>query len=134
VPPRFAVGGPEALRKRLADKTLRAEIAAAIENELGPGWESLYLGSSGGDGVFMVTARAVDKTNEEAVAEAKTVSGRTLTDYATSVGRDPVDAALDLIVRLEIGCMYFIIDEANIRKAIARPWISVGSDAASRAV
>jgi N-acyl-D-amino-acid deacylase len=45
-----------------------------------------------------------------------------------------VDAALDLIRRFDIGCMYFIIDESNIRKAVARPWISVGSDAASQAV
>ena len=30
--------------------------------------------------------------------------------------------------------MYFIIDEANIAKAAARPWISVGSDSASQAV
>ena len=29
--------------------------------------------------------------------------------------------------------MYFIIDEANIAKAISRPWIAVGSDAASQA-
>ena len=134
VPPRYAVGGPDALRARLADASVRAEIAAAISTELGAGWENLYLGSGGSDGVFMVTARPVDRSNEAAVAEAKAVAGRTLTDYATSVGRDPVDAALDLIRRLEIGCMYFIIDEANIRKAIARPWISVGSDAASQAV
>jgi N-acyl-D-amino-acid deacylase len=134
VPPRYAVGGPDALRARLADASMRAEIAQAIATELGAGWENLYLGSGGSDGVFMVEARPVDRSDESAAAEAKAVSGRTLTDYANSVGRNPVDAALDLIKRLDIGCMYFIIDEANIQKAIRRPWISVGSDAASTAV
>jgi N-acyl-D-amino-acid deacylase len=134
VPPRYAVGGPDALRAKLADSSIRNDIAAAIANELGAGWENLYLGSGGADGVFMVVARPVDKSDEAAVAEVGAVAGRTLTDYANAVGRDPVDAALDLIERFDIGCMYFIIDEANIRKAVARPWISVGSDAASQAV
>jgi N-acyl-D-amino-acid deacylase len=134
VPPRYAVGGPDALRARLSDASTRSEIAAAIGSEVGAGWENLYLGCGGGEGVFMVTARPVDKSSETAVAEAKAVAGRTIADYANSVGRDPIDTALDLVVRHDIGCMYFMIDEANIRKAIARPWISVGSDAASTAV
>jgi N-acyl-D-amino-acid deacylase len=134
VPPRYAVGGTDALRARLDDASVRSEIATAIRSEVGAGWENLFLGSGGGDGVFMVTARAADLSDAGAVAEAKAVAGRTITDYADSVGRDPVDAALELIRRFDIGCMYFIIDEANIRKAIARPWISVGSDAASQAV
>jgi N-acyl-D-aspartate/D-glutamate deacylase len=134
VPPRYAVGGTDALRARLDDASTRAEIASAIADEVGAGWENLYLGSGGGDGVFMVAVRAADRADEAAVTEAKTIAGRTLADYASSLGTDPVDAALALIRRFDIGCMYFIIDEANIRKAVARPWISVGSDAASQAV
>src|SRR5206468_301257 len=116
------------------DATTREEIAAAITSEVGAGWENLYLGSGGGDGVFMVTVRAADMTDADAVAEAKAIAGRTLKTYADSVCRDPVDAAVELMRRFDIGCMYFIIDEANIRKAIARPWISIGSDAASQTV
>ena len=134
VPPRYAVGGPDALRSRISDRSVRAEIAAAMATELGAGWENLYLGCGGGEGVFMVTARAANKSDEAAVSEANALAGRTLSDYAKSVGLDPVDAALALIQRFDIGCMYFMIDESNIRKAIARPWISVGSDAASTAV
>jgi N-acyl-D-amino-acid deacylase len=134
VPPRYAVGGTDALRARLDDASARKEIAEAIRSEVGAGWENLYLGSGGGDGVFMVTARAADTSDADAAAEAKAVAGQTIAAYASTAGLDPVDAALDLIRRFDIGCMYFIIDEANIRKAIARPWISVGSDAASQAV
>ncbi len=131
IPPRYATGGPDALRARLGERTVRAEIAAAIATDLGAGWENLYLGSGGSDGVFMVMARAVDPAD---AAEAKAISGRTLADYAKSVGSDPVDALLDLVRRFDIGCMYFIIDESNVRKAAARPWIAIGSDAASTAV
>jgi N-acyl-D-amino-acid deacylase len=134
VPPRYAVGGTDALRERLADDHVRKQIAEAIRSEVGAGWENLFLGSGGAEGVFMVSVRAADRSDHAAVAEARTIAGRTLADHATAVGSDPVDAALDLIRRFDIGCMYFIIDEANIRKAVARPWISVGSDAASQAV
>lgn len=133
VPPRYAVGGNEAMRARLADASIRKEIAEAIATELNAGWENLYLASGGAEGVFIAAAEAHDKSDEAAVAEMKAVAGRTLADYATSVGRDPVDAALDLIERAGVGCMYFIIDEENIAKAVARPWIAVGSDAASQA-
>jgi N-acyl-D-amino-acid deacylase len=133
VPPRYATGGAEALRNRLTDASVRKQIAEAIASELDAGWENLYLASGGAEGVFMTSVRAIDRTDDAAKAEARSLTGRTLSEYASSVGRDPIDAALDLLERMEIGCMYFIIDEANIAKAIARPWISVGSDAASQA-
>jgi N-acyl-D-amino-acid deacylase len=133
VPPRYAIGGPEALRRRLTDTSVRKEIANAIATELDAGWENLYLASGGAAGVYLASVRPIDRADEAAVAEASTLAGRTLHDHASSVGRDPVDAALDLLERMEIGCMYSIIDEANIAKAVARPWISVGSDAASQA-
>src|SRR5439155_20093406 len=64
VPPRYAVGGPDALRAKLDDASIRSEIAAAMATELEAGWENLYLGSGAGDGVFMVTARPVDKSDD----------------------------------------------------------------------
>jgi N-acyl-D-amino-acid deacylase len=133
VPPRYAMGGAEALRERLTDASARREIAHAMATELDAGWENLYLASGGAAGVYMTAVRPIDKADTAAVEEARVLTGRTLAEYASSVGREPIDAALDLLERMEIGCMYFIIDEANIAKAVARPWISVGSDAASQA-
>jgi N-acyl-D-amino-acid deacylase len=50
-------------------------------------------------------------------------------------GKDPIDTAMDLIAEDEsrIGTLYFIISEDNIRKELAKPWISFGSDEASQA-
>lgn len=134
VPPRFAMGGSDALRDRLRDRSTRALIAQAIATELGAGWENLYLASGGAEGVLIARAEAFDGADEAFVAELVAATGGTLADYANAIGRDPVDAALHLIEHTKgVGCMYFIIDEANIAKAIARPWIAVGSDAASLA-
>ncbi|MEN3273220.1 MAG: N-acyl-D-amino-acid deacylase [Actinomycetota bacterium] len=133
VPPRYAVGGAEVLRKRLDDTSVRAEITRAIATEIDCGWENLYLASGGAEGVYLASVRAIDRSNEAAVAESRTLRGRTLAEYASSIDREPIDVALDLIQRMEIGCMYFIIDETNIAKAFSRPWIAVGSDAASQA-
>jgi N-acyl-D-amino-acid deacylase len=132
VPPRYAMGGAEVLRKRLTDASVRKEIADAIATELDAGWENLYLASGGAEGVYMTAVRPLDRSDPAAAEEAASLTGRTLAEYASAIGRDPLDAALDLLERMEIGCMYFIIDEANIAKAVARPWISVGSDAASQ--
>ena len=134
IPPRYASGGPEAVRKRLADASTRKEIAEAIATEINAGWENLYLACGGAGGVFMAGGRPVDPKDEAAASLAEQVKGRTLEDYAVSIGRDPVDAMLELIERgVGVGCMYFMIDEANIAKAVKRSWISVGSDAASQA-
>jgi N-acyl-D-amino-acid deacylase len=50
-------------------------------------------------------------------------------------GKDPIDTAMDLIAEDEsrIGTLYFIISEDNVKKELAKPWISFGSDEASQA-
>jgi N-acyl-D-amino-acid deacylase len=131
IPPKYATGGAEATRTRLADPTTRKTIADAIANELDAGWENLYLASGRGEGVFLCSVQPIDPSDEFAVAQVASIKGRTLRDHAASVGRDEVDAALELVTRFQVGCMYFIIDEANIVKAVQRPWIAVGSDAAA---
>src|SRR5213075_2107483 len=48
---------------------------------------------------------------------------------------DPIDTIMDLIAEDEsrISTLYFIMSEENVRKELARPWISFGSDEASQA-
>jgi N-acyl-D-amino-acid deacylase len=58
-----------------------------------------------------------------------------LAEVATMRGKDPIDTAMDLIAEDEsrIGTLYFIISEDNVKKELAKPWISFGSDEASQA-
>ena len=50
-------------------------------------------------------------------------------------GTDPVDTILDLVRedRGNPGAVYFMMSEENIAKQLKRPWVSIGSDAASMA-
>ena len=50
-------------------------------------------------------------------------------------GKDPIKTIMDLIAEDEsrIGTVYFLMSEENVKKEIAKPWISFGSDEASQA-
>jgi N-acyl-D-amino-acid deacylase len=50
-------------------------------------------------------------------------------------GKDPVDTIMDLVLedRSRVGTVYFMMSEENITKQIRKPWVSLGSDAASMA-
>src|SRR4030088_1060602 len=50
-------------------------------------------------------------------------------------GKDPVDTAMDLVAEDEsrISTVYFVMSEENVKKELAKPWISFGSDEASQA-
>jgi N-acyl-D-amino-acid deacylase len=58
--------------------------------------------------------------------------GRSLAEVARIRGVDWVDAAMDLVLRdrSRVGMIYFAMDEDNVRRKLALPWISFGTDAA----
>jgi N-acyl-D-amino-acid deacylase len=61
--------------------------------------------------------------------------GKTLADVAAERHVSPEDAAIDLVIengaRVEVA--YFLMSEDNIRRQIALPWVSFGSDEAAPA-
>ena len=63
------------------------------------------------------------------------LTGKTLAEVAEMRGTSPVETAMDLIVEDDsrIGTVRFTMDEDNIRKKIALPWVSFCSDSASMA-
>src|SRR5205085_11953922 len=61
--------------------------------------------------------------------------GKSLAEVAKMRGKDPIDTAMDLVAKDEsrIGAVYFMMSEENVKKEVAKPWISFGSDEASQA-
>jgi N-acyl-D-amino-acid deacylase len=125
IPPRFHDGGPEKLFTRLADPAIRAEIRDAIANST-HGWENLYRAAGGAGGVLVLGTRK---------EENRHCQGKTLAQIAEAEGKDPIDALMDLVLRdrSRIDTAYFSISEDNLRRQIALPWVSFGSDSPSTA-
>ena len=89
-------------------------------------WENLYLGAGSPDKILLAAFKS-DKL--------KSLTGKTLAEVAKMRGKDPIDTAMDLVAEDEsrIGTIYYVMSEENVKKELAKPWISFGSDEASQA-
>jgi len=125
MPPWVLDGGYEAAYKRLRDAATRKKIAQAITTPANE-WENLYLAAGSPDRVLLVEFKS------EAL---KPLTGKTLAEVATLRGESVTDTIMNLVLedRSRVGTVYFMMSEDNIRKQIALPWVSFGSDAASMA-
>eukprot|EP01041_Mallomonas_annulata_P038995 gene38995-62603_t len=65
----------------------------------------------------------------------KPLTGKTLAQVARDRGVSPQDAAIDLVIEdgSRVQVIYFLMDEANVARQTALPWMSFGSDAEGRA-
>jgi N-acyl-D-aspartate/D-glutamate deacylase len=121
LPPWVADGGVAKLLERLKDATIRGKIKQEMTTEH-PNWENLYLGSGGAAGVLV--SGIVN-------SDLKKYDGQTLAQIASSQGKDPVDALMDLVLadKAETGALYFIANEEDLRYGLKQPWTSIGLDA-----
>ena len=125
LPPWTENGGYPALFKRLRDPATREKIKAEVKIDSDK-WENLYLAAGSPDKILLVGFKS-DKL--------KPLTGKTLAEVAKMRGKDPIDTMMDLIAEDEsrIGTIYFIMSKDNVKKEVAKPWISFGSDEASQA-
>jgi N-acyl-D-amino-acid deacylase len=121
LPPWVADGGVAKLLERLKDATIRGKIKQEMTTEH-PNWENLYLGSGGAAGVLVSGIVNPD---------LKKYDGQTLAQIASSQGKDPLDALMDLVLadKAETGALYFIANEDDLRYGLTQPWTSIGLDA-----
>jgi N-acyl-D-amino-acid deacylase len=114
-------GGREALLERLADPETRARLKREIDTG-SPGWWNIIEAAGGWDGVVMVNARN---------AENARFNGKTMTQIAKEWGKEPADAAFDLVAQGQgrVMAIYHMMSEQDIETALRFPWTSIGSDA-----
>ena len=125
MPPWVQEGGFEEWRKRLQDPATRAKVIQEMRTPT-DAWENLMLLAGSPERVLLIGFR-----NEK----LKPLTGKTLAEVARMRGVSPEDAAIDLVIEDEsrIATVYFLMSEDNIRKQIALPWVSFGSDAGASA-
>jgi N-acyl-D-amino-acid deacylase len=125
LPPWTEDGGYPALFKRLRDPATREKIAAQVRTPTDD-WENLYVDAGSPDKILLVGFKS---------EKLKPLTGKSLAEVAKMRGKDPVTTIMDLIAEDEsrIDTVYFLMSEENVKKEIAKPWISFGSDEASQA-
>ena len=124
-PPWTEDGGYPALFKRLRDPATREKIKAEVMIDSDK-WENLYLAAGSPDKILLVAFKS---------EKLKPLTGKTLAEVAKRRGKDPIETAMDLVAEDEsrLGTIYYLMSEENVKKEIAKPWISFGSDEASQA-
>lgn len=117
LPPSYLVGDPAELVRNLGipefrEKT-KADILAFTEK-----WDN-YVVNVGFDGMLMIKAESTPAA-----------VGRTVGEYARSIGADPFDAALDLLIanNLEVIGVYFSMSDDDVEEVMRNPYGMVGTD------
>lgn len=122
-PPSLQDGGFGKLRERLMNPTIREEMKKAM-NTNATDWENLYYGTGGPEHVLLLSFRQ---------DSLKKYTGKTLAEVAKIRGSTAEDAAIDLIIQdsTRVGTAFFLMSEENVKKQVAIPWVSFGSDEGS---
>jgi len=125
MPPWVQEGGYKAWAERLKDPTIRERVRKEMITPTDK-WESLYLMAGSPEQVLLIGFK------NDAL---KPLTGKTLGEVARLRGKSPEETAMDLVVEdgSRVSTIYFLMSEDNVRKQIALPWVSFGSDEASLA-
>jgi N-acyl-D-amino-acid deacylase len=125
MPPWVQEGGLEAWVGRLRDPAIRRRLLREMTTP-SDAWENLLLLAGSADRVLLVGFRQ---------DSLKYLTGKSLAEVATARGAPPAETAMDLVVadHSRVGTVYFLMSEENIKKQIALPWVSFGSDAEAAA-
>ncbi len=123
MPPSLQDGGFGRLRQRLQDPAIRAQTIKDMKTSSN-NWENLYYATGSADKVLLVGF-----TKDS----LKKYTGKSLAEMAAIRGKSPEETAIDLIVEdsSRISTIFFLMNEENVKKQIALPWVSFGSDEGS---
>lgn len=124
MPPWVQEGGHEAWVNRLKNPEIRQKVIQEMRTNTNA-WENFFI-AAGPEKMLLVEFKS---------DALKPLSGKTLSEVAAMRGKTPAETAIDLVIEdnSRVGTIYFLMSEENVRKQIALPWISFGSDQRSMA-
>lgn len=125
MPPWVQEGGYDAWAERLRDPAIRRRVAREMVTATDE-WENLALAAGSPERILLVGFRA---------DSLKHLTGMSLAEVSALYGTSPEETAMDLVVKdgSRVGTVYFMMSEDNVKKQIALPWLSFGSDAGALA-
>ena len=125
MPPWVQEGGYKKWAERLQDPEIRQRVLEEMTTPTDK-WENLMYAAGTSDNLLLVGFE-----NDS----LRHYTGKTLTEIAIIHGKSPEETAMDLVIAdgSRVGTVYFLMSEENIKKQIALPYMSFGSDASSMA-
>lgn len=125
MPPWVQAGGYRQWRERLLDPETRKRVLTEMRTPTDE-WENLLMMAGSPENVLLVGFKN---------AKLRKYNGKSLAEAAQDRGVSAEDAAIDLVIEdgSRVQAVYFIMSEDNVRKKIAIPWLSFGSDAGALA-
>jgi N-acyl-D-aspartate/D-glutamate deacylase len=120
MPPWVQEGGYNEWAKRLRDPAIRARVAQEMRTPTDK-WENYFRAVESPEQILLVGFKA---------DSLKKFTGKSLAEVARIRGKSPEETAMDLVVEdgSRVETVYFVMSEDNVRREIAVPWISFGSD------
>ena len=125
MPPWVQEGGYAKWAERLQDPAIRKKVAKEMTTPTDE-WENLMMGVESYEDMLLIGFK-----NDS----LKYLTGKSLAEIAAMRKTSPVETAMDLVVQdgSRVGTVYFLMSEENVKKQIALPYMSFGSDADSSA-
>lgn len=125
MPPWVQEGGYEKWAERLKDPEIRKRVYKEMTTPTDK-WENLMYAAGTPENLLLVGF-----TNDS----LRHYTGKSLAEVAKIHGKNPEETAMDLVIAdgSRVGTVYFLMSEENVKKQIALPYMSFGSDAGSLA-
>ncbi|WP_339657455.1 D-aminoacylase [uncultured Maribacter sp.] len=125
MPPWVQEGGYAKWAERLQDPAIRKKVAKEMTIPTDE-WENLLLATGSYDKILLIGFK-----NDS----LKYLTGKSLAEVAKLRNKSPEETAMDLVVQdgSRVGTVYFLMSEENVKKQLALPYMSFGSDADSSA-
>ena len=130
IPPWAHEGGNAKLVARLKDPATRERIRKEMDDP-NPTWENRLI--SAGTWHNVQIASLPSRTGME--TGYKRFEGWRVDEAAKEMGKDPYDFVFEMLIANggSVSCVWFIIDESDLKLAMQQPWVSVGSDGSALA-
>lgn len=123
MPPTLQDGGFGKLIERLKDPIVRKQTIKDMNSKTNQ-WENFFYAVGTPENILVVGFKQ---------DSLKKYIGKSLAAVAKMRGTSAEETAMDLIIQdsTRVECIFFLMDENNVKKQIAIPWLSFGSDEGS---
>ncbi len=120
-PPWSQEGSTADFIERLKDPDTRKKIEKEMASS-DTDWENFYQLAGSPDNILLL---------EFDVDSLKKYNGKSLADVSDERDTDPIPTILDLLIanQGDIGSVFFVMSEENVKRKIEQPYMSFGSDA-----